>query len=150
MAGHLNILSDNQECHRPNVSWYQRGISQGILEKIMKYGYSSMNSKLFKQTANSWWMHLSSSSEILRYSLTLVLVNCFVNVLCEDVVGMMIKCASDTGLEGVEIRYKIGDRIKVQNYLDMLQCLAKTNNMKCNKDKCKVLFLGPRMNYRNT
>lgn len=74
----------------------------------------------------------------------------FISVLHEDVVGMLIKCASDTTLEGIEIRYKIVDRIKIQNYLDMLQCLAKTNNMKCNKDKCKVLGLGPKMNYRNT
>lgn len=91
-----------------------------------------------------------SANEILGYSLTLILVHIFISVLHEDIVGMLIKCASDTTLEGIEIRYKIVDRIKIQNYLDMLQCLAKTNNMKCNKDKCKVLCLGPKMNYRNT
>lgn len=77
------------------------------------------------------------------------MVNIFINVLHEDIIGMLIKCASDTSLEGIEMRYKIADRIEIQNYLDMLQCWAKTNNMKCNKDKCRVLFLGSEMNYRN-
>lgn len=52
--------------------------------------------------------------------------------------------------EGDRNKIKTVDRIKIQNYLDMLHCWAKTNNMQCNEDKCKVLFLGPKMNYRNT
>lgn len=80
-----------------------------------------------------------SAIEILGYSLSLVLVDIFISVLHEGIVGMLIKCTNDTSPEGIEIRYKIADRITVQNYLDMLQCWAKTNNMKCNKDKCKNL-----------
>lgn len=90
-----------------------------------------------------------SAIEILGQPLSFVLVNILTNVLLEDRVGMLIKCASDINLEGIEIRYKRADKIKIQIYLDMLQCWAKTNNMKCNKDKCRVLFLGSKMNYRN-
>lgn len=90
-----------------------------------------------------------SASEIVGYSLNLVLVNISISVLYEVVVGILVKCARDPSLEGIEISYKIVDRIKI-HYLDVLQGWAKTSNMKCNKDKCKVLFLGPKMNYKNT
>ena len=85
----------------------------------------------------------------MGYSLSLVLVSIFIGVLHEDVISMLIKCACDTSLEGLEMRYKITDRIKI-HYLDVLQCWAKTSNVACNKDKCKVLFLVPKMNYKNT
>ena len=113
-----------------------------------------MSSKLLNQSYPKWLVGTfkyaeSSAIEILGYSLSLVLVSIFISVLHEDVVGVLVKCASDTSLEGIEIRHKIVDRIKI-HYLDVLQCWAKTSNMKCNKDKCKVLFLGPKMNYKNT
>lgn len=114
-----------------------------------------MNSKLLKQPHPKWLMVVfksieGSPIEILDYSRSLVLVNNFISVLHEGIIGMLIEWTRDTSLEGIEIRYKIADRIEVQNYFDTLRCWAKTNNMKCNKDKCKVLFWGPKMNYRNT
>lgn len=113
-----------------------------------------MNSKLLQQPypkrlMDTYMSAGGSAIEIVGWSLSLVLVNIFTNVLLEGRVGMLIKCASDTNMEGIEIRYNRADRIKIQNNLDMPQCWAKTNNMKCNKDKCRVLFLGSKVNYRN-
>lgn len=51
--------------------------------------------------------------EILGYFVCFILVDIFISVLYKDVVGMLIKCVSDTSLEGIEIRRKIVDRIKI-------------------------------------
>lgn len=51
--------------------------------------------------------------EILGYFVCFILVDIFISVLYKDVVGMLIKCVSDISLEGIEIRRKIVDRIKI-------------------------------------
>lgn len=81
-----------------------------------------------------------SAIELLGYWLSLVLINTFIRGFHEDVGDMLIKSAINAVWRGHKNRYEIVDRIKIQNYLDMLRCWAKTNNVVCNEDKCKLFF----------
>uniref|UniRef100_A0A803SME4 Reverse transcriptase domain-containing protein n=1 Tax=Anolis carolinensis TaxID=28377 RepID=A0A803SME4_ANOCA len=69
-----------------------------------------------------------------------VLFNIFINDLDEGLEGMIIKFADDTKLGGIANTPE--DRSRIQNNLNRLEKWAKTNKMKFNRDKCKILHLG--------
>ena len=72
--------------------------------------------------------------------LGLVLFNIFINDLDEGVQGMLVKFADDMG----GIANTVEDRNKIENDLDRMAHWAKSNRMKFNRDKCKVLHLRKR------
>uniref|UniRef100_A0A803SKS9 Reverse transcriptase domain-containing protein n=1 Tax=Anolis carolinensis TaxID=28377 RepID=A0A803SKS9_ANOCA len=69
-----------------------------------------------------------------------VLFNIFINDLDEGLEGTIIKFADDTKLGGIANTPE--DRSRIQNDLDRLERWAKTNKMKFNRDKCKILHFG--------
>uniref|UniRef100_A0A803TCZ3 Reverse transcriptase domain-containing protein n=1 Tax=Anolis carolinensis TaxID=28377 RepID=A0A803TCZ3_ANOCA len=69
-----------------------------------------------------------------------VLFNIIINDLDEGLEGTIIKFADDTKLGGIANTPE--DRSRIQNDLDRLERWAKTNKMKFNRDKCKILHFG--------
>uniref|UniRef100_A0A803T918 Reverse transcriptase domain-containing protein n=1 Tax=Anolis carolinensis TaxID=28377 RepID=A0A803T918_ANOCA len=75
-----------------------------------------------------------------------VLFNIFINDLDEGLEGTIIKFADDTKLGGIANTPE--DRSRIQNDLDRLERWAKTNKMKFNRDKCKILHFGRKNGYQ--
>ncbi|XP_066448028.1 pendrin-like isoform X4 [Eleutherodactylus coqui] len=70
-----------------------------------------------------------------------VLFNIFINDLEEGIDGKLIKFANDTKLGGIANTRE--EREMIQKDLENLEQWEATNRMVFNKEKCKVLHLGP-------